>query len=309
MRKNGTLVTFAGTGGGIASDKRSIERGGPAVVVEFGDIALLFDAGRNVLWNLLRFDIDPANLARILFTHHHSDHIIGLPDLVLSTWVASSRNHWEVSGPAGTRDLFDRLFGEKGAFRPDIEARAFGSSSRRLFKERIGKQLELPAFNVQEIGAEGRVHEGEEWQIDASFAPDHVQPALISVAYRVTTPSGTVVISGDTGPNDAMAEFAHGADLLIHDCTLLERKGVYLEQQVHTDAASLGRIAAQAGVKAVVGTHITRGIDRDAILGQFPERVAHAFDGDFRVAADGLQVEMEPGEVRFLSHPNMSGIN
>lgn len=304
MVPGGMTVTLVGTSGGIAGDAHSLKRGGPAVVVDVGDASLLFDAGRNALIGLHRHGINPSKLTHLVFTHYHSDHTIGLPDLILSTWVASGRDRWQVLGPVGAKTLFERLFGVAGAFRPDIEARAFGGTSRLLFMQRHGRPLTTPQFSIFEIEQEGDVAGGADWRLEASFAPDHVQPALISVAFRITTPMASVVITGDTGPNDAVAAFAKDADLLIHDCTLLERHGVYERQQVHTDAESLGRVAAKAGVKAVIGTHVTRSIDDPAVLAHFASRVARHFAGPFTMAEDGLCITLGAGPVCF--RPDMS---
>lgn len=301
----GLRVLLVGTGGGIGTTGSGPWRNGPAVVVQAGGSTLLFDAGRNVLGGLHRHGVDPASVSHLVFTHYHSDHTVGLPDLILSTWVRSGRSRWRVFGPTGARQLWGGLFGETGAFRPDIDARANGEHSRQLFEQRLGAPLEPPTADVHEVTSEGVVTEEGGWRLEASFAPDHVQPALLSVAYRVRTPTASVVITGDTGPNDAIARFAHDADLLIHDCTLASRSGTYQRAAVHTDAESLGRIAASAGVRAVVGTHVTCGRDRPEILGTFPEAVARAYSGRFEVAVDGLSVTVANGAVGFC-HPASS---
>lgn len=298
---NGAVrVAFIGTGGGIAAPGQRPWRNGPAVLLQAAELNLLIDTGRNALQGLHRRGSDPARLTYLAFTHLHSDHTVGLPDLVLATWVASGRARWTVLGPVGVGDLFERLFGPTGAFRQDIEARSLSPGTRRLFEQRLGSALEPPTFKVVEVAREGIVASASSWRLSASFAPDHVQPSLRSIAFRLDTSNASVVVTGDTGPSSAVAAFAQGADLLIHDCTLLDRSGPYAHAGVHTDPESLGRIAAEAGVRAVVGTHVTSGRDRDDLLGEFPGLVARAYHEPFRMAVDGLEVEVGSGSVRFL---------
>ncbi len=269
------------------------------MVVKTGGATILFDAGRNVLDGLFRVGIEPASITHLVFTHYHSDHTVGLPDLVLSTWVATGRSRWRVFGPPGARHLWYGLFGETGALRPDIDARVQGAHSRQLFSQRLGMPLVPPDADIVEVTNDGIVVDEPGTRLEASFAPDHVQPHLISVAYRVTTPAGSVVVTGDTGPSEAIARFARGADLLVHDCTIPSREGTYERGGVHTDPESLGRVAAAAGVRAVVGTHVTPGRDRHEVLRHYPELVARSFAGSFRMAVDGLAISVGPDGPRF----------
>lgn len=297
---------LVGTGGGIAKSADAPRRNGPAVVVTTGGATILFDTGRNVLDGLFRVGIEPASITHLVFTHYHSDHTVGLPDLVLSTWVATGRSRWRIFGPPGARHLWHGLFGETGAFRPDIDARVQGAHSRQLFFQRLGMPLVPPDADIIEIPSDGFVVDEPGWRLEASFAPDHVQPHLISVAYRVTTPAGSVVVTGDTGPSEAIARFARGADLLVHDCTIPSRDGTYERGGIHTDPEGLGRVAAAAGVKAVVGTHVTPARDRPEVLDRYPELVARSFAGTFRMAVDGLAISVSPDGLR-LEAPGRLG--
>jgi len=290
-------VVMIGTSGGIGLDIGNVDRAGPAVIVETEGDLLLFDAGRSVLQNVLKSRYDPAAIDHLFLTHLHSDHIVGLPDLVLSPWITFGKDQWNVYGPKGTRRLIDALFGPGGAFDDDIVTRSESPSSRKLIGSRTGKSVNRPSFEVTEISKPGTVCKGRDWEVVASFAPKHVQPWLTSIAFRVNSSKGSVVITGDTGPHQDIIDFAKGCSVLIHDCTIKDRKGIYAHQLVHTDPKSLGWVAAQAEVKTVIATHIARRVDDPETLASFEALVAESFSGRFLVAEDLLKVDVATGDV------------
>jgi ribonuclease Z len=109
-------AVMIGTSGGIGLDIVNVGRAGPAVLVEAEGDLLLFDAGRSVLQNVFKSRYDPGGIDHLFLTHLHSDHIVGLPDLVLLPWITFGKDHWKVYGPKGTRRLINCLFGPGGAF-------------------------------------------------------------------------------------------------------------------------------------------------------------------------------------------------
>jgi len=290
-------LTMVGSSGGIALDVSNVNRAGPSVLVDVDGELLLFDVGRSAHPNILRAGYAPSSIEHVFVTHLHSDHGVGLPDLVLSQWIASGKNHWNVYGPEGTLHLIDGLFGDDGAYRADIVSRSEGPARRGLIEPRIGKPLGRPGFNVTEIAEPGVVCSGSDWEVRASFAPKHSQPLLASIAYRVESSQGSVVITGDTGPHEDVVEFARGCDVLVHDCTILARTGFYTNRLTHTDPKSLGWVAAQAGVKTVIGTHIALRYDHPETLASYPGLVAESFSGQFLVAEDLLQLDVATGDV------------
>ena len=63
----------------------------------------------------------------------------------------------------------------------------------------------------------GLIKDGSNWEVTADPA-DHVQPYLDSLAYRIDTPDGSVVLTGDTAPCDTVTDLARGADVLMMMC-------------------------------------------------------------------------------------------
>lgn len=275
-------VTIIGTGSGIGLyDDSHHDQAGPSVLVDVDGDSLLFDAGRSALQNVFKSKHNPAEIAHLFLTHLHSDHTVGLPDLIISPWVAYKRHKWKVYGPEGTRRMLEAFFGSGGVFDDDIVARC----------RDLG--LERPSFDVTEILKPGVICRGGSWEVLASFSPKHVQPLLTSLAFRVNSPGGSVVYTGDTGPHSDVVEFARGCSVLIHDCAIRERTGVYADRLVHTDPESLGWVAERVGAETVVAFHFKDRTPEEIEL--MREKVEERFSGRFIVAEDLLKLDVVTG--------------
>jgi ribonuclease Z len=193
-------VVLLGTQGGPTFNAQRL---GISTLVLAGGERLLFDAGRGVTSGLSRAAINPADVSKVFLTHLHSDHVISLPELLISPWASQGRQvALRVWGPSGTRRMMQKF----------QEALAFDIHVRRDVDEK------LPAEGVRVVATdirEGVVYASNGVTVTA-FLVDHgpVKPAF---GYRVDFRGHSVAMSGDTGPSDNLVRFATGVDLLIHD--------------------------------------------------------------------------------------------
>ena len=123
-------VVILGTGTPNADPDRS----GPAVAVVVGDQAYLVDAGPGVVRRAAAAAqthgieaLQPERLNRLFITHLHSDHTVGLPDVILSPWVLDRPDPIRVIGPPGTAEMADHIL---AAWRQDIDMRLYGLEPR-----------------------------------------------------------------------------------------------------------------------------------------------------------------------------------
>jgi ribonuclease BN (tRNA processing enzyme) len=127
-------------------------------------------------------------------------------------------------------------------------------------------------------------------------------PITQSYAYRFDAKDRSVVISGDTAYLPTLAEFAKGADVLVHEVmylpgieALLQRlpNAARLRQHLmaaHTASEDVGRIAAQAGVKTLVLSHFVPGDDPSITDDQWADGVRKHFNGEIIVGKDLMEI-------------------
>jgi ribonuclease Z len=193
-------VILLGTGVGPRVD---LQQYGASILVEAGGERFLFDCGRGATMRLSQAGIPLGSISRVFLTHLHSDHVVQLPDLLLTGWAVGRRaGPLEVWGPPGTRAMMDHL---QQAFAFDIHMR------RDVDEHFPAAGIAVASHDVQP----GAVYAGHGVTVTA-FRVDHgpVRPAL---GYRVDYHGRSVVLSGDTRPSENLIRHARGVDVLIHE--------------------------------------------------------------------------------------------
>ncbi len=244
-----TRVVLLGTGSPVPDPDRS----GPAIAVMVNDHAYLVDAGTGCVRQATKAyqekgvkGLDITGLNILFITHLHSDHTLGYPDLILTPWDHRTKP-LEVYGPKGTRDMTGNLL---KAYALDIEVRTEG------LQESDPKTL---TPNVHEIEP-GVIYKDPLVTVTAFKAKHGTFPD--SFGFKFVTPDRTVVISGDTSPDEDLIEQARGADILIHEVySMAKYNKVPAETQkylksFHTSTKELAEIAGKAKPKLLVPVHM-----------------------------------------------------
>jgi ribonuclease Z len=211
---------------------------------------VLLDCGHGATINMVRANVNPADVGLIFITHLHHDHISDLPFFLLESWILNRIGSPVIIGPSGMAHFVHSVL-EAGAFDVDIRARA----------KYPARQANMEAIRpiVREYQA-GPIFADAELRVTA-WEVDHI-PAEISRCYgfRIEAGGKIIAFSGDTKPCENIHELARGADLLIHECTFPEamiqhrlKSGV--GTAAHTSPTELGKIAERAGVRNLVVTH------------------------------------------------------
>jgi ribonuclease Z len=199
-------VTLLGTASG---PRAFVDKAGISTLVEAGGERLLFDAGRGSMQRLVQAGFPMNAVTKLFLTHLHSDHVIGVPDLMLSPWSAAPERKvpLEIWGPVGTRDMMRHL----------EEAFAFDIHMRRDVDESFSPEgIKTLAHDIRP----GKVYEKNGVTVTA-FLVSHglVKP---SYGYRVDYAGRSVALSGDTSPNDNLVAVCKGVDVLIHEAIDVE---------------------------------------------------------------------------------------
>ena len=190
-------VTLLGTG----TPRPSIDRFGPATLVNAGGKYFLFDVGRGATIRLQQAGITPNQIEQVFFTHLHSDHVSGLDDLWLSGWIWQRENLLKVHGPVGTHKLVENL---RAAYQADIAYRTANVDLKAAKAE----------IDSQEITA-GMVYQNGGVTIHA-FLVEH-RPVFPAFGYRLNFGDRSIVISGDTTYSENLIKQSKGVDVLIHE--------------------------------------------------------------------------------------------
>jgi ribonuclease Z len=246
-----TTVTLTGTGVPHAVPGRA----GAGVLVRHGSTALQFDAGRGTVLRMIEAGLSPTDLTALFVTHYHSDHVVDLPDVVLTRWVQENL-HKAGPLPIITPNGSARRFAERmmDAFDDDIHV-------RREHTDNVELRLDIRGFDAPAVPTSVWVSGDGAVRVDAVAV--HHEPVADAVAYRVTTPDGVVVISGDTRVCDEVFSMAAGADVLVHEICrkrAMSRSvaGTPFESifDYHADSIEVGAFAERHSVRHLVLTHL-----------------------------------------------------
>jgi ribonuclease BN (tRNA processing enzyme) len=260
-----TSVVLLGTGNPNPDPKRL----GPSLAVIVDDQAYIVDAGPGLIRRAAEAyerGIEPLRVDRLkylLLTHLHSDHTIGIPDIMLTPWVMERKTPLNIYGPVGTEDMAKHI---TYAYEKDINFRRKGLERANDIGWRAV---------VKEIGA-GIVFENEKVRISA-FDVKHTNWDA-SFGYRFETEDGTVVISGDCTPSPNLVKEYSGADILVHEVystTGFEGhsdKWKAYHSSAHTSSKELAQIASLVKPRTLVLYHsLLWGVDDQVLLEEINE--------------------------------------
>ena len=230
-------LVVLGTGTPYADPDRS----GPALAVVLGHEAYLVDAGPGVVRRAAAASkkdlpaLNPTNLKRVFLTHLHSDHTLGLPDLMFSPWTLGRDVPLEVYGPPGTRQMTNHI---ERAWAEDVRVRLFGLEA--------GRRRNYRAI-TQEIKA-GRVYDDGKVRVDAIPVAHASWPSAFG--YRFVTPTRTIVISGDARPSESLVRACNRCDILVHEVYssvfFREQPSQAYHASAHTSTTELAEIGKRA---------------------------------------------------------------
>lgn len=272
-----TTVTLTGTGVPHPSPGRA----GPGALVRTGDFVLQFDAGRGTVLRLADAGTGPHELTALFVTHVHSDHLVDLADVAMTRWIQQQLHRtgpltvYAAEGHAAefVRHMFD-------VYADDIAVRVSHVNAPH-------PEVKLNVFAAPV--APTQVWASDDGTVTVDAVAVRHEPVVDAVAYRINTPDGVVVISGDTRVCGEVEQFAAGADVLVHEAcraTALQEAvaGTVFEKifSYHADSVPLGALAERAKVQHLVLTHLIpspltekeeRGFEKDVRRGGYTGRV------------------------------------
>ena len=272
-------ITLLGTG----CPSVDTVRYGPAQIIRHDGQAVLVDCGSGVSQRLLAAGTPGRDVDAVLLTHLHSDHIVDLFQLVISSWHQGRDRPQRVFGPPGTRRYVDGLM---ALWRPELD--------QRMAHEQRPSTAALNV-EVREIGPGERLCFGD---IDVTVVEVDHQPVRHAYGFVFEAESARIVLSGDTRTCPALVEAARGANVLVHEVFVHREMPVIPGRRsaetvanvaaYHTLSSEVGKVAGEAGVGCLVLTHfVPPDCDREALLAE----VAADFAGPVIVGEDLMTID------------------
>jgi ribonuclease Z len=270
-------------------------RAGAGTLVRCGDVALQFDAGRATVVRLMEAGVPPHALTALFVTHVHSDHVVDLADVAMTRWIQRQLDDagpLVVVAPEGATARFVRRMLDP--FDDDLALRVAHVGADPI-------EVDLRPFDVPTTPEV--VWTSDDGTVRVLAVAVHHEPVPGAVAYRVETPDGVVVVSGDTRVCQEVEDLARGADVLVHEAcraTALADviAGTAFEAifSYHADTVALGAMAQRAGVPHVVLTHLIPPPDRPSDSAAFAQDLLDGgYLGDVTVGEDLTTVTLDPG--------------
>ena len=278
-------VTLLGTG----SPMPSPDRAGPATLISAGEGAegehYLVDAGRGVLMRLAACGLGAPNLAAVLITHLHSDHITDLNDVITTRWVMTfEKTPLTIVGPVGTRQVVDHIL---ASLDPDIEYR-------------IAHHQDLdyrPPVTVLEV-VDGAV--GLPGGVAITCGQTDHKPVEPSVGFRFDFEGSAVVAAGDTVPCAGLDALCEGADALVHTVIRKDIIANIPMQRMqdtldyHSSPEQAAQTAAKADIDTLIYTHYVPPMPMGGTEDEWRALGAAHFDGAIELGDDLHTVTVTP---------------
>lgn len=268
-------LTFLGTSQAIPTAKRNHT----AILLSYADENILVDCGEGTQRQFRKARLNPCKLTRLLITHWHGDHVLGIPGLLQSLAMNGYNKTLHVYGPKGTKrymGLMFRLFVFTGKIKYEIqevngrfletkdfyiEAREMEhgvccnaytfveKDKRRVDKEKL-KKIKIPSSPLIRKLQEGK---NINWQ------------GRIVKAREMTYIEKGKKISFifDTVLNENAVRIAKDSDLLICEATYSSSEEEKAEKYKHLTARQAAEIAKKAGVKRLILSHISQRYEKN----------------------------------------------
>ncbi|HEY3113850.1 MAG TPA: ribonuclease Z [Gemmatimonadaceae bacterium] len=294
---------------GTSASRPTVERNVSSIALIREGETLMFDCGEGTQRQMMRYGITFA-LSDIFFTHMHADHVLGVTGLLRTLALQGRTEPMNLYGPPGSEKLLWKaitLGSEKQNFEikvfeitPEAPLKRSGYSLVPFTVEHgdrlaIGYQLveetRLGRFNpdkARDMGVPegplwGKIHKGETVTL-----PDGrtIKPSEL---VGPTRPGRRIVLTGDSRPSEGTIAAAMGADILVHEATFATEEAQRALETGHSTAREAAEVAAKAGVKKLVLTHVSARYSRDT---SELEREAREIFPATIIARDGMEIEV-----------------
>lgn len=268
-------ITFLGTSDAIPTAARNHT----SILLEHDGENILVDCGEGTQRQFRKAGLNPCKLTKMLITHWHGDHVLGIPGLIQTLSMSNYNKVLYVYGPEGTENFMKRILGLfifsgkylieakdiEGKFLDEkdfyIESKpmthgipcnayVFVKKAQIKIDKKKLKKTNLPSSSILQKLKEGKdiIYEGKKYKAkDLTFKEEERKIAFVL----------------DTSMNKNIIPFVRNADLLICESTFGEDMENRAGEYNHLTSKQAAQIAKEAKVKKLILTHLSQRYEND----------------------------------------------
>ncbi len=265
-------LTFLGTGSAIPTARRNH----PAVLLKYKDENILVDCGEGTQRQFRKAHLNPCKITKILISHWHGDHVLGLPGLLMTMLLNGYNRKLEIYGPLGTKEkvrLYFDLIGRKGQ---DLDVKVSEVSggvifdSDEFFLEAVGVEHDCPALAYSFVVKEkGRLDKEKLKKLDIPNSPligELVKGKKVEIGGKKIDGKKLMYIENsrkvsflmDSRKCENAVKISKEADILISEATYSKGESDVAREHGHLTSVDAATIAKKAKIKALVLVHLSQ---------------------------------------------------
>jgi len=251
------------------------ERNHSAVLISYSIEGILIDCGEGTQRQMKIAGIKPSKITKILVSHWHGDHVLGIPGLIQTLAKNGYDKVLEIYGPEGTKSRMENMF-KAFSFEDKIETKIYEITKKRFFE---GKDFFLEALPLEHgiitVGFSFIEKDKRRINIDTVRKigiPDgpllgklQSGESIIFKGKKITPEQATYVVKGkklsfiaDTVPCNNALELAMNSDILVCEATYADNLEEKAAEYMHMTSKQAGLLANQAKAKKLILTHFSQ---------------------------------------------------
>ena len=268
-------ITFLGTSDSIPS----AERNPTSILLTYGGENILLDCGEGTQRQMRKAKINPCKVTRILITHWHGDHVLGLPGLLQTLALSGYNKTLFIYGPRGTKQFMGNLFRtfvfkERGKIKiEEVDGKFFETDD---FYIEAKKMTHGTPCNAYAFVKKGKLRIDRN-KLKKSKLPSGPLLKKLKEGKNITYKSKKYLAKNltfqedgkkisfvfDTSVNPGIFPFVKNSDLFISESTFNSELEEKAKKHNHLTAKQAAEIAKKSKAKKLVLTHISQRYEKE----------------------------------------------
>jgi len=267
-------LTFLGTGSAIPTARRNH----PAVLIQYKDENILVDCGEGTQRQFRKAGLNPCKITKILITHWHGDHVLGLPGLLQTLMLNNYNKTLKIYGPIGTKkmmQLYLGLFAKKGQNFPvevhEVKDKFIDEKEFQIEAEQMKHDAPTLAYSFT-IKEKNRLNKQKLKKLKIPNSPllSHLSKGktitingkkLNPKKLLYKEPQRKITFILDTLKNEKATQLAKDSDLLICESTYSSKESDLAKEHLHLTNKDAAQIAKKSNSKKLILTHLSQRYD------------------------------------------------